>query len=213
MPTVVIFDPASKRRRRSKIYGVRTFMDPGCPTDFAGAFRDNVRRFVRECADVEERAALGMPTWSTMLVDEKSGAVVPLYTVEECVRRSPPTFCDHCRRNEWLCIRMEPPFCIEEKIPHNLIPADDECDKAPQLRLLPPPQQPPPRLVHCNGFGHLLLINGREGGSHFLSGRTLMTSGTASAPLSASGNTLKFPSILKPSCASSTNRVLDVPGR
>lgn len=99
MPTVVISDPASKRRRSSKIYGVRTFMDPGCPTDFSGTFRDNVRRFVRECADVEERAAVGMPTWSTMLVDEKSGAVVPLYTVEECIRRSPPTLCDHCRRN------------------------------------------------------------------------------------------------------------------
>lgn len=29
-------------------------------------------------------------------------------------------------------------------------------------------------LIHSNGFGHLLSINGREGGSKFLSGREIM---------------------------------------
>lgn len=99
MPTAVIPDPTAKRRRRSKIFGVRSFMDRGCPTDFLGAFRDNVRRFLRECADVEEKSMAGMPTWCTLLVDEKSGVVAPLYTVEEYVRRSPRPFCDYCRCN------------------------------------------------------------------------------------------------------------------
>lgn len=29
-------------------------------------------------------------------------------------------------------------------------------------------------LIHCNGFGHLLCINGIEGGSNFLYGREIM---------------------------------------
>jgi len=29
-------------------------------------------------------------------------------------------------------------------------------------------------LIHCNGFGHLLCINGIEGGSKYLSGRETM---------------------------------------
>lgn len=29
-------------------------------------------------------------------------------------------------------------------------------------------------LIHCNGFGHLLCINGREGGSKYLCGREIM---------------------------------------
>lgn len=99
MPTALIADPEAKRRRRSKIYGFRTFMDPGCPADFAGAFRDNIRRFVEECADAEEKETAGMPTWCTLLVDEKSGVVVPLYTVEEAIRCSPRPLCDYCRCN------------------------------------------------------------------------------------------------------------------
>lgn len=92
-----IGDPMVKRKTQSKIYGLRTFLDPGYPTAFYGAFRDNVRQFLQECADIEERTTAGMPTWCTLLVDERSGAAVPLYTVEECVRRSPTPFCDYCR--------------------------------------------------------------------------------------------------------------------
>lgn len=97
MPPALVSDPTAKRKVRAKIYGLRTFLDPGCPTDFYGAFRDNVRRFLHECGDVEKRDTAGMPTWCTLLVDERSGAVAPLYTVEESVRHCRSPFCDHCR--------------------------------------------------------------------------------------------------------------------
>lgn len=32
----------------------------------------------------------------------------------------------------------------------------------------------PHGLIHCNGFGHLLCINGIEGGSKYLCGREIM---------------------------------------
>lgn len=93
-----ISDLTAGKKRIAKIYGLHGFLGPGCPkSSFAGAFRDNIREFLRECGEVEEKATEGMPTWCTLLVDERTGVVAPLYTVEECVSRSPRPFCDYCR--------------------------------------------------------------------------------------------------------------------
>lgn len=93
-----------KKKRKKKAYGLRTFAEPHCPVDFYGAFRDNVRVFVRECCDAEEYNVCGMPVWCTMLVDEITGVVVPMYTVEEMVKYSSRPSCDFCRRSGecWL---------------------------------------------------------------------------------------------------------------
>ena len=129
-------DLVDARKRRPRIYGFRTFADPGCPLDFAGAFRDNIREFVRECAEFEDRSFEGMTAWCTLLVDEKTGAVIPLYVVEDDVSLSPHPLCDHCRcagESKKLptlgfsscfsvnvvehCGRMEPSFRVQEALP------------------------------------------------------------------------------------------------
>ncbi|XP_072992927.1 PHD finger protein MALE MEIOCYTE DEATH 1-like [Typha latifolia] len=162
-------DPMAKRKTRAKIYGFRTFLGPGCPTAFFyGAFRDNVRRFVQECSDVEEWSIAGMPTWCTLLVEEQTGAVVPLYIVEECVRFSPRPFCDYCRCAGWSH------HWVSKRRYHVIIPSDEDWDKPLHPEAFHRPTHILHGLVHCNGFGHLLVLNGRAAGSHFLSGCDLM---------------------------------------
>ncbi|KAL0908708.1 hypothetical protein M5K25_023214 [Dendrobium thyrsiflorum] len=168
MPSAVILDPTAKRKQRSKIYGLRTFMDPGCPTYFFGAFRDNIREFLRQCSDVEQRSTEGMPTWCTLLVDEKTGVLIPLYTVEECVRRSRHPFCEYCRCCGWSH------HLVSRTRYHMIIPADDDWDKPLKQDACLLHNHLLHGLLHCNGFGHLLCINGREGGSKFISGHQFM---------------------------------------
>lgn len=58
---------------------------------------------------------------------------------------------------------------------HLIIPSDDDWDRT-SLRPDAFEQQTHilHGLVHCNGFGHLLRLNGRDGGSHFVAGRDVM---------------------------------------
>ncbi|KAI8536547.1 hypothetical protein RHMOL_Rhmol10G0265800 [Rhododendron molle] len=86
-----------KRKRSPKIYGLHTFGHPGCPIAPAGPFRDNIRVFLRQCSEPEGYNVDGMPVWSTFLVHENRGFLVPLYTIEESVKHSLTPFCDHCR--------------------------------------------------------------------------------------------------------------------
>lgn len=86
-----------KRKRKPKTYGLHTFGHPGCPIAPSGAFRDNIRVFLRQCSEPEEYSVDGMPVWTTFLEHENQGFLVPLYTVEESVKHSLTPFCDHCR--------------------------------------------------------------------------------------------------------------------
>ncbi|XP_042432939.1 PHD finger protein MALE MEIOCYTE DEATH 1-like [Zingiber officinale] len=161
-------NPAGKRKARSKVYGLRTFLDPGCPANFYEAFRDNIRHFLRECADVEERTTAGMPTWCTLLVDERCGAVVPLYTVEESAYHSATPFCDYCRCSGWSH------HLVSKRRYHLIIPSDNDWDKPLRSDAFFLHNHLFHALLHCNGFGHLIFLNGREGGSKFISGSRIM---------------------------------------
>ncbi|CAA6664276.1 unnamed protein product [Spirodela intermedia] len=139
-------------RRRPRVYGLRTFADPGCP-----------------CAEIEGHSLRGTTTWCTLLVDEKTGAVIPFYVVEEHVSLSSHPLCDHCRCAGWSH------HFVSRRRYHLIIPSDDDWDRT-SLRPDAFEQQTHilHGLVHCNGFGHLLRLNGRDGGSHFVAGRDVM---------------------------------------
>ncbi|MQL86386.1 hypothetical protein Taro_018909 [Colocasia esculenta] len=180
----------TQRRRKPRVYGLRTFLDPRCPTDFAGAFRDNILAYLAECADVEEGYRLGgMPVWCTLLVDEKTGAVAPLYAVEECVRGSSRPLCDHCRcAGQPPCSDPGPSpnfdffllpgwshHLVSKRRYHLIIPSDEDWDReALRSEALELQSHILHGFIHCSGFGHLLCINGRDGGSHFVSGADVM---------------------------------------
>ena len=95
--SISILEACKKRKRRPKLFGFHTFADPGCPINPTSHFSDNIRVFLRECAEVEDYNFHGMPIWCTLLVNENRGFVVPVYTVEESVKDSAKPFCDQCR--------------------------------------------------------------------------------------------------------------------
>ncbi|XP_042503063.1 PHD finger protein MALE MEIOCYTE DEATH 1 [Macadamia integrifolia] len=166
--SITIFEACKKRVRKPKIYGFHTFADPGCPIHFSGPFRDNIRVFVQECGEIEQYQVEGMPTWCTMLVNENNGVALPLFTVEESVKYSRRPFCDHCRCAGWSH------HFVSKRRYHLIIPIDDEWNRPLEGRVFDLQTHLLHGLIHCNGFGHLLCINGLEGGSKSLCGREIM---------------------------------------
>ncbi|KAL4569211.1 hypothetical protein LXL04_024846 [Taraxacum kok-saghyz] len=160
---------SKKRKMKSaKYYGLQSFLQPGCPLSLSGSFRDNVRRFIQECGQLEDYKIEGMPIWCTFLVHEHRGFVLPLYTFEECVNNSLQPLCDHCRCSGWSH------HFVSKRKYHFIIPIDNEWNKPTEDGVLDVQSHILHGLIHCNGFGHLLCINGIEGGSNFIYGREVM---------------------------------------
>ncbi|GAV60463.1 PHD domain-containing protein [Cephalotus follicularis] len=151
------------------MYGFHTFADPGCPMKPpTGAFRDNIRVFLHDCAETEDYDVHGMPIWCTLLVHETKSFVIPLYTIEEDVYISQQPYCDHCKCTGWrnhFVSKRKYHVIIPVDVDWNTPLGDGVFDK--QTHLLH-------GLIHCNGYGHLLCINGIEGGSKNLCGREIM---------------------------------------
>ncbi|KAL7192685.1 hypothetical protein ACSBR2_024493 [Camellia fascicularis] len=166
--SIRVFESCKKRRRTPKLYGLHTFANPGCPISPSGPFRDNVRGFLQECAEPEGYNVEGMPVWCTFLVQENRGFLVPLYTIEESVKHSLSPFCDHCRSNGWSH------HFVSKRKYHLIIPVDDEWNKPLDDGVFDLQTHLLHGLIHCNGFGHLLCINGIEAGSKYLCGREIM---------------------------------------
>lgn len=57
---------------------------------------------------------------------------------------------------------------------HLIIPANDERDDPIDEGVFDVQTHLLHGLIHCNGFGHLICINGIEGGSKFIFGREIM---------------------------------------
>lgn len=57
---------------------------------------------------------------------------------------------------------------------HFIIPSDEQWDEPLHQNAIDHQTHLLHGLIHCNGFGHLLLINGRQGGSKHITGREIM---------------------------------------
>ncbi|RVW81818.1 PHD finger protein MALE MEIOCYTE DEATH 1 [Vitis vinifera] len=112
-----------EEKETAKALRVHTFADPGCPINPTSHFCDNIRIFLRECAELEDYNVDGMPTWCTLLVNENRGFVVPVYTIEESVKYAAKPFCDHCRCTGWSN------HFVSKRRYHIIIPIDDEWNK------------------------------------------------------------------------------------
>ncbi|KAI3824319.1 hypothetical protein L1987_05775 [Smallanthus sonchifolius] len=158
-----------KRKMKSaKYYGLQSFLQPGCPISPSGPFRDNVRVFLQECCQIEDYCVEGMQIWCTFLFHENRGFVLPIYTIEECVRNSIQPLCDYCRCSGWSH------HFVSKRKYHFIIPTDNEWNKPIDNGVLDLQTHVLHGLIHCHGFGHLLCINGIEGGSSFIYGREVM---------------------------------------
>ncbi|XP_071740348.1 PHD finger protein MALE MEIOCYTE DEATH 1-like [Rutidosis leptorrhynchoides] len=161
-------DSRKRKLKDGKYYRLQSFLQPGCPISLSGPFRDNVRLFLRECGQLEEYNVEGMPIWCTFLVHENRGIAVPLYTIEECVKNSVHPLCDHCRCSGWSH------HFVSKRKYHFIIPIDNDWNKPIEDGVLDLQTHILHGLIHSNGFGHLLCINGFEGGSKFVCGRDVM---------------------------------------
>ncbi|EOY16518.1 RING/FYVE/PHD zinc finger superfamily protein, putative [Theobroma cacao] len=166
--SIPIIETCRKRKRRPKLFGLRSFAEPGCPINPTGPFRDNIRFFLKQCAEPEDYCVNGMPIWCTLLVHENKSSVVPLYTIKEDVKLSSNPFCDHCRCTGWSN------HFVSKRKYHVVIPNDRDWNKPLEDGVLNIHSHLLHGLIHCNGFGHLLCINGIEGGSKYLCGREIM---------------------------------------
>ncbi|AES99203.2 PHD finger protein MALE meiocyte DEATH protein [Medicago truncatula] len=163
-----IIDASKKRKRWTKIFPLQSFADPGCPISPSGPFRENVRLFLQEAGELEDYTVMGNPLWCTFLIHEKKNLMVPFYALEEEVYNSSHPFCDHCR-----CVGWSGHFVSKRRY-HFIIPMDDGWHKPLNEEALDDQSHLLHGVIHCNGYGHLVCLNGIEGGSKFLSGREIM---------------------------------------
>ncbi|KAI4367082.1 hypothetical protein MLD38_022860 [Melastoma candidum] len=165
-PQTCTGDSNKKRKRMPKIYDFPTFPAPIQPA--GRPFRDNIRLFLQQCALPQDHSLRGMPVWCTLLLHKDTPSAVPLYTVQENVRKLPSPFCDHCRFAGWSS------HYLSKRRYHLIIPMDHEWSRPLDLSALDLPNHLLHGMIHANGYGHLLVINGIEGGSRFLCGREIM---------------------------------------
>ncbi|KAJ8478580.1 hypothetical protein OPV22_022307 [Ensete ventricosum] len=187
--------PLKRARRRDEADGISA--GEIAPS---GPFRHCVRYFIARRARVAPPALPRLRTWR--MASRVGDTAVDLDVVEEDVARSRRIYCDHCRIVGWstnpVCstryhfiIRNESsPSSSYEHHPcrHcgtrrrfselrcstcNYEPTSIDLEDWASLQL-----EDPTHLlhgvVHANGYGHLLRVNGREGGSKNLTGCDLM---------------------------------------
>ncbi|KAK6122436.1 hypothetical protein DH2020_043827 [Rehmannia glutinosa] len=163
MASIVFHRPSNKRKNRvnsDKLFDFGNFAIPeSMNTTLSGAFRDNIRNFLQNFAEIEEYTVHEKPVWNTSLFSEKEG-VFSLYTVEETVENSIDPFCDLCELSGWghhfVCKRKYY-FIIPAKNDWNT-PLDEDFALYDSHYLY--------GLIHCNGYGHLICINGLKNNSN-----------------------------------------------
>ncbi|KAI3453198.1 hypothetical protein Pfo_009861 [Paulownia fortunei] len=166
MASIVFHKPSNKRKNRinsEKLFEFENFAIPDSKNKtLSGAFRDNIRVFLQNFAEIEEYTVNEMPVWCTWLVSEHEG-VFPLYTVEETVQNSLELdpFCNYCELSGWghhfVCKRKYH-LIIPAKENWN-VPLDEDYADIQSHNLY--------GLIHCNGYGHLICINGLKNNSKF----------------------------------------------
>ncbi|RVW75467.1 PHD finger protein MALE MEIOCYTE DEATH 1 [Vitis vinifera] len=155
--SIPILEACKKRKRRPKLFGFHTFADPGCPINPTSHFCDNIRIFLRECAELEDYNVDGMPTWCTLLVNENRGFVVPVYTIEESVKYAAKPFCDHCRCTGWSN------HFVSKRRYHIIIPIDDEWNKPLDDGVFDLQTHLLHGMIHCNGLVTCFASTGLKG--------------------------------------------------
>ncbi|KAL2635890.1 hypothetical protein R1flu_007369 [Riccia fluitans] len=184
-----------KRARVEEVHCVASFGKPGCPADYEGPFRSNIRSFLHDFArgPVSNAPALSLPgvrAW-TLPLQYENGAPLLLYIIDEKPAVSPAL---HCWAHHPVCQNryhfIIPSINLEESSGvgkgrklclgcFRVIPASTKMcpgcgSDATKNKFLEARTHLLHGLVHSNGYGHLLRVNGREGGSQTLSGRELM---------------------------------------
>ncbi|EEF34840.1 PHD finger protein At2g01810 [Ricinus communis] len=172
---ITVFEACKKRKRTPKkiICTSRFSSIDDSSMDFSRSFRDNIKEFLKRCSDSEDYKLGGTnPVWCTLLVNESSGVVFPLYIVEEFINNSSSSqhqpLCDFCRFVGWSH------HFVSKRNYHLIVPDDDKWNKPLKKDSLKQENHLLHGVIHCNGFGHLLCIE-IESNSNYLNGEDLMS--------------------------------------
>lgn len=177
---------------------------PAGDRTLVGPFRSNIKTFLLSYAEGPLPLKISSPSfiqrWRVRLRldDQDEDVFIALNIVEEQVKRSDSVYCNHC---SVVAGWHENPVCKTRY--HFIIQADNaknctycgafvgssassrcnacdfeisrDTDLEDETRLiLEDASHLLHGIIHVNGFGHLLRVNGREGGSQFLSGCDIM---------------------------------------
>ncbi|XP_010674317.2 PHD finger protein MALE STERILITY 1 isoform X1 [Beta vulgaris subsp. vulgaris] len=188
----------NKRRKRSsadqRVFRFKSFCEPGYPAQFDGPFWKNVRALL-EFGHMESNLSNnGMVSWSFQLEvhRHKPHHRVFLFVIEEPIEGSIYRYCRHCRYIGWgqhMISNMKYHFVVPSKetaamastclsCQGNNCCADGtilaaSCGASKSSSLVELEGHTLHGVFHCNGFGHLLCVNGLEMGSD-LNGHQIM---------------------------------------
>ncbi|TXG57090.1 hypothetical protein EZV62_018403 [Acer yangbiense] len=163
---ITTFESCKRRKRTPKIFTIHSFATPASPMD--GPFRDNIRLFLQECSEKEDYIVENNLVWCTLFLSETNGVVFPLYIVEQNVQQSSDPFCDLCR-----CVGWSHHFVSKRRY-HLIIPENLKWSRPLNMDSIEFDTHLLHGVIHCNGFGHLLSINGTKDYSDYLCGEELM---------------------------------------
>ncbi|KAK2635535.1 hypothetical protein Ddye_030327 [Dipteronia dyeriana] len=163
---ITTFEACKKRKRAPNIFTIHSFATPASSMD--GPFRDNIRLFLQQCSEKEDYIVENNPVWCTLFLSETNGIVFPLYIVEQNVQQSSDPFCDLCR-----CVGWSHHFVSKRRY-HLIIPENLKWSRPLNMDSIEFDTHLLHGVIHCNGFGHLLSINGTKDYSNYLCGEELM---------------------------------------
>ncbi|KZV47925.1 PHD finger protein-like [Dorcoceras hygrometricum] len=168
------FNMRIKKINPKKLLEFEDFAGPGLVSKtLFGSFRDNVLLFLQNFSEIEDYTVDDMPVWCTLLVTKHGGAF-PLFIVEETVWNSENPHCSHCKLSgdlNWMGWGHH--FVCKRKY-HLIIPSYEDWDKPLHGNFSQFQSHSLYSLIHCNGYGHLISINGIQDGTNFISFREVM---------------------------------------
>ncbi|KAL5538969.1 hypothetical protein UlMin_043307 [Ulmus minor] len=178
--------PKKRRLSRSLEEHLPDFFGFPPPSDGAQPFRKCIKEFLGRHARLTLPPSLFPTLMAWRIALRLDLSTVSVDVVEEDVTTSRrPVYCDHCRVVGWsghpVC-RKRYHFIIradkgESKMSSDAdaeAEADDEATIYQSNSCLDDNKHLLHAVVHSNGFGHLLTLNGREGGSPSLAGLHIM---------------------------------------
>ncbi|XP_010271105.1 PREDICTED: PHD finger protein PERSISTENT TAPETAL CELL 1 [Nelumbo nucifera] len=173
-----------KRKRGERVFKLRTFCEPGYPVEFNGLFRQNIRALI-ELGTPETNLCSGMHSWSFQLELHQCPSVhIVLLVIEESIERSAYRNCNHCKYMGWghhmICSKKFH-FVVSSRETMPVIAAgisyEGSCrgsdQKAAKSNFVGLQGYLMHGVLHSNGFGHLLCVNGVEKGAE-LAGHEIM---------------------------------------
>ncbi|OVA08645.1 zinc finger protein [Macleaya cordata] len=175
-----------KRKRGERVFRFRNFCEPGHPVEFNGPFRDNIRKLL-EFARVETKLCEGMNSWSFQLELHRHPPVcISLFVIEEQIEKSVSPHCHYCQYVGWghhMICNARFHFVVPSKETAVVMTVCSSYESNDNGRLSTMTAEMSNFIelrshllhgvLHSNGFGHLISINGIEKGSK-LAGNEIM---------------------------------------